>query len=61
MSKEARDILFSEIFNKPVKFTSDVKKVRNGIRGNIRLAKGMFRTDEEKEKYLNESLERQLP
>ena len=49
------------------KVTDEVKKnVRNlhlysPIRGNVRINYGMFRTDLEKEKYIDDSLNRELP
>lgn len=48
------DVLFSDIFDKPVAFDENVKKQNEGkVQNNIRLSKGMWRTDKEKEKYLN--------
>ncbi len=61
MNNSGKEILFNDIFQKPVKFTKDIRKAKSVIRGNVRLSKGMFRTDEEKETYANESLSRELP
>lgn len=48
------DVLFSDIFDNPVAFDENVKKQNEGkVQNNIRLSKGMWRTDKEKEKYLN--------
>lgn len=58
-----KDYLFDDMFDKGVQITEAVKQnIRNKqARGNIRLANGMYRTDKEKEQYIKESLERELP
>ncbi len=61
MNNSGKEILFNDIFQKPVKFTKDIRKAKSVIRGNVRLSKGMFRTDEEKETYAIESLSKELP
>lgn len=40
---------------------SDKAKHEKAIRGDVRLSNGMYRTPEEAEKYIRESLERELP
>ncbi len=57
-----KDYLFDDMFDKSVTFDEKTKNnPRNKqISGNVRLSKGLFRTDEEKEKYRKQSLERDL-
>lgn len=56
-----KDVLF--IDEKPSKFDESVKKSpqNKNVSGNTRLFQGMYRTDKENEKYINDSLERELP
>ena len=61
MNNSGKEILFNDIFQKPVKITKNIRNAKSVIRGNVRLSKGMFRTDEEKETYANEGLSRELP
>lgn len=58
-----KDYLFDDMFDKGVQITEAVKQnIRNKqARGNTRLANGMYRTDAEKQHYIKESLERELP
>jgi len=60
--KSEKDYLFDDMFDEPVKFDETTKNnPRNKqINGNVRLSKGLYRTDEEKEKYRKQSLERDL-
>lgn len=57
------DMLFSNIFEERVKITDAVKTERtnSGIPGNVRASMGMFRTDDEMEEYIEDSLDRELP
>lgn len=57
-SLNSEDLLFEDI--KPIKFEK-INKNNQNISGNIRLAKGMYYTDSEKEEYIKKSLERTLP
>ena len=61
MDKE--DYLFNDMFDTNVEFTDDIKDnmLNQQIRGDVRLANGMYRTDAEQEQYIAESLEMQLP
>jgi hypothetical protein len=61
MNNSGKEILFNDIFQKPVKFTKNIRKVKSVIRGNVRLSCGLYYTDEEKEEYINKSLSRELP
>ena len=58
-----KDYLFDDMFGKGIEITEAVKNnIRNKqARGNVRLANDMYRTDEEKEQYIKECLERELP
>jgi len=62
-SENQADCLFDDIFDKRIEITDAVKNnIRNKkASGNVRLAEGMYRTDAEQEKYIKESLERELP
>ncbi len=57
------DYLFDDMFDNTSKFGREIKTNQNNkkITGNVRLAQGMYRTDEEKENYRKKSLERDLP
>lgn len=57
-SLNSEDLLFEDI--KLIKFEK-INKNNQNISGNIRLAKGMYYTDSEKEEYIKKSLERTLP
>ena len=57
--KRTVDFLFDNMFDKKVEFCS--KKENKRVRGNARLSSGLFRTTDEQEQYLQESLERKLP
>ena len=57
--KRTVDFLFDNMFDKKVEFCS--KKENKRVRGNARLSSGLYRTTEEQEQYLQESLERKLP
>lgn len=56
-------VITNDIFDKPIIFGEKVKTYNSGkiFVGNMRLSKGLWRTDKEKETYLKQSLERQLP
>lgn len=56
-------VITNDIFDKPIIFDEKVKTYNSGkiFVGNMRLSKGLWRTDQEKETYLKQSLERQLP
>lgn len=56
-------VITNDIFDKPIIFDEKVKIYNSGkiFVGNMRLSKGLWRTDKEKETYLKQSLERQLP
>lgn len=56
-------VITNDIFDKPIIFDKKVKTYNSGkiFVGNMRLSKGLWRTDKEKETYLKQSLERQLP
>ena len=60
---DKKDFLFDDMFDNGIDITEAVKaNIRNKqVRGNIRVANGMYRTDNEKEQYIKESLERELP
>ena len=51
--KKAKDIVISSI--------APENETNNNISGNVRLSKGLYRTIEEQEKYIEDSLERELP
>ena len=57
--KRTVDFLFDNMFDKMVEFCS--KKENKRVRGNVRLSSGLYRTTEEQNKYIEESLERKLP
>lgn len=63
MTNFTQNIIKNEIFDKPVVFDENVKKYNQGkvFHGNIRMTKGLYRTDTEKETYIKNSMERQLP
>ena len=50
---KAKDIVISSI--------APENETNNNISGNVRLSKGLYRTIEEQEKYIEDSLERELP
>lgn len=58
-----KDVLFDDIFDKNTPITDKTKKQYIGkiVPGNVRLSKGMYRTDKEKEQYIKESLDEPLP
>lgn len=58
-----KDFLFDDMFDKKLPVTDQTKKQNAGkvFPGNVRLSKGMYRTDKEKEQYIKESLEEPLP
>lgn len=60
---DKKDYLFDDMFENGIKITDAVKQnIRNKqARGNVRLANGMYKLDEEQERYIKESLERELP
>ena len=60
---DKKDYLFNDMFDKGIEITEAVKNnIRNKhISGNVRIANGMYRTDAEKQQFINESLERELP
>lgn len=57
------DYLFVDVFNKDLSVSQQMKQYvyNKKVRGNQRLSKGMYYSDEEKKKYLDSSLERLLP
>ena len=57
--KRTVDFLLDNVFEKKVEFCS--KKENKRVRGNVRLSSGLYRTTEEQNQYLTESLERKLP
>lgn len=63
MNNNEYEYLFDDSFDKEVKFTETTKSTpaNKAISGNTRLAKGLYRTTSEQEKYKKESLERVLP
>lgn len=56
-----KDILFTDFPELKVTVESKKNIVKNSQKCGYRIASGMFRTDEEKEKYIKDSLERKLP
>jgi len=61
--EEQQKTILNDIFDKPVEFDDDTRAQNDGknFTGNMRLNKGLYRTDAEKAKYLKESEERELP
>ena len=61
--KTRDDMLFENLFEKELNVTDAMKtsKTKSGIPGNVRASTGMFRTDVEQEKYIDDSLDRELP
>ena len=61
--QEKKDYLFDDMFDREMEITEAVKNniSNKKIRKNFSIANGMFYTDAEKEQYIRESLERELP
>lgn len=62
MDKEKKAILFAAF--PPMGEFDEKAKARNDnhiIRGSVRMNRGMYRTDKELEKYIEDSLKRKLP
>ena len=59
---EKKDYMFDDIFEREVKFDEEFKENNKdqNVSGDYRLSKGMYRTNEEKEKYAKDSLDREL-
>lgn len=63
LTPELQNILFDDIFDKPMTVDKGFKKQNKDtiVEGDARLSIGLYYTDKEKEKYIKRSLKRKLP